>query len=204
MTSNKAKAQDFFADSLLTSYQVGELLQVNPSSVNKWVKDGRIAAFRTPGGHRRIKAGDLVAFLTLHKMPIPSALQTASRRRLLLADDDSLHLNALKQALEGYADRLDVQVASNGVDALVQVGSFHPHIVAISQKMSGIDGLEICRRLHAGLETRNIEVVLLSANMSSDIERQASAAGAKKVLQKPAPIEALVAELGMLQLHIAP
>ena len=37
-------------DSLLTSTQVGNLLQVNPSSVKKWVNDGHIIAFRTPGG----------------------------------------------------------------------------------------------------------------------------------------------------------
>jgi hypothetical protein len=36
-------------DSLLTSTQVGNLLQVNPSSVKKCVNDGHIIAFRTPG-----------------------------------------------------------------------------------------------------------------------------------------------------------
>ena len=50
---------DILPDSLLTSYQVGALLQVNPSSINKWVKDGRIPAFRTPGGHRRIRRLDV-------------------------------------------------------------------------------------------------------------------------------------------------
>ena len=63
-------------DKLLTSHQVGELLQVNPSSINKWVNDGRIQAFRTPGGHRRIRVADLVAFLEKHKMPVPRTLST--------------------------------------------------------------------------------------------------------------------------------
>ena len=52
--------QKIDADRLLTSHEVGALLQVNPSSINKWVNEGRLAAFRTPGGHRRIRAGDLV------------------------------------------------------------------------------------------------------------------------------------------------
>ncbi len=56
-------------DQLLTSTQVGNLLQVNPSSVKKWVNDGHIIAFRTPGGHRRIRASDLVMFLDHHKRP---------------------------------------------------------------------------------------------------------------------------------------
>ncbi len=77
------------ADQLLTSHQVGALLQVNPSSVKKWVNEGRIAAFRTPGGHRRIRAADLVEFLDVHKMPIPRPLANASKRRLLVVDDNS-------------------------------------------------------------------------------------------------------------------
>ncbi len=58
-------------ETLLTSHEVGVLLQVNPSSVNKWIDEGLIRAFRTPGGHRRIVAGNLVAFLEKKAMPIP-------------------------------------------------------------------------------------------------------------------------------------
>jgi len=62
------------ADTQLTSHEVGKMLQSNPSSINKWVKEGRIAAFRTPGGHRRMFAKDVVAFLKAHTMPIPHEL----------------------------------------------------------------------------------------------------------------------------------
>ena len=82
------KAENIAPESLLTSYQVGSLLQVNPSSVNKWVKDGRIPAFRTPGGHRRIRAADLVLFLQEHSMPVPKILNNAAKKRLLIVDDD--------------------------------------------------------------------------------------------------------------------
>src|SRR6476620_4737422 len=132
---NTPKAQEIRADSLLTSYQVGALLQVNPSSVNKWVKDGRIPAFRTPGGHRRIRAGDLVAFLNEHKMPVPASLTQASRRRLLIVDDDQRQLESLQRALKPYADRVELQMVGNGVDALVQVGSFKPHLVVLDVYM---------------------------------------------------------------------
>src|SRR3954468_12254120 len=97
------KSEDILPDSLLTSYQVGALLQVNPSSVNKWVKDGRIPAFRTPGGHRRIRAGDLGSFFNEHKMPTPTSLTQPSRRRLLIVADDARQLESLQRALKPYA-----------------------------------------------------------------------------------------------------
>jgi excisionase family DNA binding protein len=61
-------------ETFITSHEAGVLLQSNPSSINKWVKEGRIKAHATPGGHRRILARDLVAFLVEYEMPIPDAL----------------------------------------------------------------------------------------------------------------------------------
>lgn len=61
-------------DTYLSSHEVGAFLQCNPSSVNKWVKEGKIIAHRTPGGHRRMRAADVVAFLRKYKMPIPKEL----------------------------------------------------------------------------------------------------------------------------------
>jgi excisionase family DNA binding protein len=61
-------------DTYLTSHEVANYTQFNPSTINKWVKENLIPAFRTPGGHRRIKVADLLAFLREHEMPIPKAL----------------------------------------------------------------------------------------------------------------------------------
>lgn len=58
----------------LTSHEAADLIQMNPSTVNKWINEDRITAYRTPGGHRRISARDLVSFLLEYKMPVPAAL----------------------------------------------------------------------------------------------------------------------------------
>lgn len=61
-------------ETYLTSHEAAGMIQANPSSINKWVKEGRIICFQTPGGHRRIKAADFVAFLSEHNMPVPEPL----------------------------------------------------------------------------------------------------------------------------------
>jgi excisionase family DNA binding protein len=38
----------------LTTFQVAKLLSVTPDAVLKWVKSGKLEAYRTPGGHYRI------------------------------------------------------------------------------------------------------------------------------------------------------
>lgn len=184
-------------DKLLTSHQVGELLQVNPSSVNKWVNDGRIQAFRTPGGHRRIRVGDLVEFLSKHKMPVPRSLSAMSRKRLLIVDDNSKHLEAVKRRFKPYGDRVELGVAGNGIDALVQVGAFRPHLVVLDVFMGELDGLEVCRRLKGSPDTKGIDVIITSGQLTEAIESDAKKAGAIACLPKPIEITSLLDFLGI-------
>ena len=194
--------QDILPDSLLTSYQVGGILQVNPSSVNKWVKDGRIPAFRTPGGHRRIRAVDLISFLHNHQMPVPRLLAGASKRRLLVIDDDSKHLETLERVLKPHTDRVELSMVTNGIDALVAIGSFKPHIVMLDVSMPGLSGNEVCQRLKNNPETAATRIIMISAQLTPDSEKQAQEAGADLCLSKPVDISIIMAELeATAQLH---
>ena len=189
--------EEIDAERLLTSHEVGALLQVNPSSVNKWVKEGRIAAFRTPGGHRRIRARDLVEFLDQHQMPVPGRLLSAARRRLIVADADASALKALDKTLRPYADRVQIVSAASGIDALVQVGLFRPHVILLDASMDELDAIEVCRRIKATAETRSITVLITAAHVTTALENKAAQAGASRVLKKPIDAAQLLGELGI-------
>jgi excisionase family DNA binding protein len=187
--------QKIDADRLLTSHEVGALLQVNPSSINKWVNEGRLAAFRTPGGHRRIRAGDLVVFLDMHKMPVPRSLSSAAKRRMLVVDDDLPQLQAIQRLLKPHMDRVQVALVSNGIDALVQVGAFKPHLIVLDVFMPELDGLEVCRRLKANPDTREIDVIVTSGSFTPALEENAVSAGALRCLPKPIDIKLVLEDL---------
>jgi excisionase family DNA binding protein len=184
-------------DQLLTSTQVGNLLQVNPSSVKKWVNDGHIVAFRTPGGHRRIRAADLVVFLDHHKIPVPRLLSNAAKRRVIAVDDDSIQLKALGRAFKRYADKVELTMVENGIDALVEIGASRPHALLIDVYMPGIDGIEVCRRLKSNPATKDIAVIITSGRMTGELEQSARAAGARRVLRKPVDVATVLEELGL-------
>jgi excisionase family DNA binding protein len=191
--------QNLHSERLLTSHEVGDLLQVNPSSVKKWVNEGRIAAFRTPGGHRRIRVADLVDFLNRHSMPIPRPLAGASKQRLLVVDDDLMHLRALERRLRPYRSRVDIQLTQNGIDALVMVGSFKPDLIVLDVFMPELDGIEVCRRLKMKPETRRIGVIVNTAHLTKSVEENALAAGALTCVSKPMDLKVLLGHLGLLQ-----
>jgi excisionase family DNA binding protein len=191
--------QNLHAEHLLTSHEVGALLQVNPSSVKKWVNEGRIAAFRTPGGHRRIRVADLVDFLHRHAMPIPGKLAGASKRKLLIVDDDLMHLRALERRLKPYRSRVQMELVQNGIDALVMVGSFKPDLIVLDVYMPELDGIEVCRRLKLNADTRHIGVIVNTAHLTRPVEENAVAAGALTCVSKPMDLKVLIEHLGFPQ-----
>src|SRR3954470_22428426 len=86
-------------DQLFTTHDISRLLQVDPSTVSKWIDRGILMAFRTPGGHRRVRSGDLRSFLIAHQMPIPEELGSQVVR-LLVVDDEKPVLEGMKRTFK--------------------------------------------------------------------------------------------------------
>ena len=50
-------------DALLTPSEVAAMFRVNPKTVTRWARAGKISAIRTLGGHRRFRASEIRRFL---------------------------------------------------------------------------------------------------------------------------------------------
>jgi excisionase family DNA binding protein len=48
---------------LLTPSEVAEMFRVNPKTVTRWARTGKISAIRTLGGHRRFRASEVKALV---------------------------------------------------------------------------------------------------------------------------------------------
>jgi excisionase family DNA binding protein len=46
-------------DTLLTPAEVAALFRVNPKTVTRWARAGKITAIRTLGGHRRFRSSEI-------------------------------------------------------------------------------------------------------------------------------------------------
>jgi excisionase family DNA binding protein len=50
-------------EQLLTPSEVAAMFRVNPKTVTRWARAGKISAIRTLGGHRRFKASEIRKYL---------------------------------------------------------------------------------------------------------------------------------------------
>lgn len=48
---------------LLKAADVARLFDVKPKTVNRWVRDGRLIAFKTPGGGLRFRQSEVDRFM---------------------------------------------------------------------------------------------------------------------------------------------
>jgi excisionase family DNA binding protein len=63
------------APTLLTPAEVAALFRVDPKTVTRWAKQGRLASIRTLGGHRRYDEAQVRALLGRADVaPLPSGV----------------------------------------------------------------------------------------------------------------------------------
>jgi excisionase family DNA binding protein len=48
---------------LLTPAEVAAMFRVDPKSVTRWARTGRLSSIRTPGGHRRYREAEIRGLL---------------------------------------------------------------------------------------------------------------------------------------------
>ena len=55
---------------LLTPAEVASLFRVDPKTVTRWAKAGKLTSIRTLGGHRRYKESEVKLLLTSISKPV--------------------------------------------------------------------------------------------------------------------------------------
>lgn len=60
---------DGLGDAVLTAGEVGALFRVDPKTVTRWAKAGRLPSTRTPGGHTRYRMADVMPLLQQRSDP---------------------------------------------------------------------------------------------------------------------------------------
>ncbi|MDD4888801.1 MAG: response regulator [Phycisphaerae bacterium] len=163
---------------------VADLLGVSVGSVANWIDQERLRAGRTPGGHRRVTAADLAAFIRQQNLPMPAELQRNSRR-ILVVDDDPAVRQWLVQMIQAALPDWEVIEAPDGYAAGELVGSRKPDVVLLDLNMPGVDGFEVCRRIKGNQDTRHANVIAISGEFSPDRQAAIRDCGASAFLAKP-------------------
>ena len=90
------------AEVLLTPKEVAQRFHVNPKTVTRWAKAGKLTAIRTLGGHRRYRESEVLERLREYK---ESSSQFVRRQTPLMADKNDDMKARMLAALEAKKNK---------------------------------------------------------------------------------------------------
>jgi len=128
------------------------------------------------------------------------------KANILIVDDTPDNLRVLIEMLseQGYT----VRAASNGPRALSTAQKTPPDLILLDIKMPEMDGYEVCERLKADKQTRDIPVIFISALQEVADKVKGFSLGAVDYITKPFQTEEVLARvhthltLRNLQIHL--
>jgi len=182
----------------LTVFTASKYCNVSSKTIINWVEAGHIKAYKTVGGHRRIKKADLESFMRNQGIPVPQGKDNSGRKKILVVDDDMIIVESIVQALEEDEFDYEVLSASDGFEAGLQVNHFHPDLLILDIMMPDIKGYEVCKRIKTNEATRDTKIIVLSAYLDDEKFAQMKENGADVCFSKPLPLPQLKNEVAKL------
>jgi excisionase family DNA binding protein len=183
---------------VLTVYQASRYCSVSPKTICNWIDEGHIKAFRTVGGHRRIRKEDLEVFLRRMGIPAAGVVAEDARKKVLVIDDDKLIVETIVRSLEEEPHDYEIISAADGFEAGLQVNHFKPDLLILDIMMPDIDGYEVCKRVKCDAATSHIKIIVLSAYLDEENYEKMKKGGADVCFSKPLPLEKLKREVATL------
>jgi excisionase family DNA binding protein len=167
-----------------TTFKISRMCGVNPTTVQNWIKEKKLRAFQTPGGHRRVTREDLIVFLKKFGMPVPPELDKAPPL-VLVVDDEADVLTMVEELFKSGNRNLEVATAQSGIEALIMIGERKPDLLILDLKMPGMNGYEVCGKLKGNPATRNIRIVAISGDLNPGVRQRIVGKGADLFFTKP-------------------
>jgi two-component system phosphate regulon response regulator PhoB len=124
------------------------------------------------------------------------------RPYILVVEDEESLATLLQYNLdkEGYR----VGVASDGEEALLMVDEAAPDLVVLDWMLPKVSGVEVCRRLRARPETRNLPIIMLTARGEETDRIRGLDTGADDYIVKPFSTTELAARIRAVLRRIRP
>lgn len=120
---------------------------------------------------------------------------------LVVEDEDALAaLLQYNLDKEGYR----VTIASDGEEALMLVDERAPDLVVLDWMLPKVSGVEVCRRLRARPETRNLPIIMLTARGEESDRIRGLDTGADDYVIKPFSMSELAARIRAVLRRIRP
>ena len=173
-------------DAVITTREAADLLGVSLRTVQQWVEQGALQAYRTVGGHRRVVRTSVDRLLSQRRTEVQGR-----SFRVFIAEDDPDLVKLYQMVISSWKLPLEISIASDGFRALMDIGTLKPDFLILDLSIPGMDGFALIRTLRSMPDLENTDIVTVSGMTPEDIEAKGGLPESVLLLPKPIPFDQL-------------
>lgn len=159
-------ATDALSAQTCSTREAARLLGISVRTAQLWVEEGRLQAWKTPGGHRRILMGSVGRLLDEQQR---AGITRHVPFGVLLLRENPDERQALQEQLEDVLSDCVVIGVGDGFEGLIRMGEMAPRVVITDLGVTGLDFFRMIDALIAHAKDRAMLVVVLVASEADRI-----------------------------------
>ena len=175
-----------------TTREAAEALGICVRTAQLWVEQGRLRAWKTPGGHRRILRESVNAQLREREKECGASLAGFD---ILIVEDEPIQRQLLQKKIASLGAEVSVRTAYNGVEGLIKIGERQPNVLITDLLMPGLDGFHLLKTLVDSPLVRPLQIIVITSLGEEEIAEQGGLPAGVATFHKPVRVAALLTML---------
>lgn len=179
--------------SYFTTIETAKLLGVSVRTVQLWVENGALEAWKTAGGHRRIPTEAVHKKLREQDAGFIEENDNKhdKNKRILIVEDNPTVSTFYKAAIDSWRLPIDITTAEDGFSGLVKIGQEVPDLIISDIYMPGMDGLQMIQSLYKSQLINPKQMVIISGLDDEEIRERGGIPSNITFFHKPVDVEKL-------------
>jgi excisionase family DNA binding protein len=175
---------------ICSTREASEMLDVSQRTVQLWVESGVLNAWKSPGGHRKITRVSINKMLEerADAIRIDDGESTNHEFCILYVEDDEAQQTLFSNLIARSKHKITLQLATNGFDGLISLGTTKPDLLITDLKMPGMDGFEMVNHLQKNPAFSHIKIIVFTSMSEQEITDHGGLPSKIQVITKPVPL----------------
>ncbi|MCX9154899.1 response regulator [Niveibacterium sp. 24ML] len=179
--------------------EAAQMLGVSLGTVQQMVENGLLEAWKTAGGHRRIRIGSVEDYLK-RRSSGGGVVPTIGMLRVLVAEDDRILQRLYAHTFETWGLPIEMRLVESGFDGLLEIGRQQPDLLISDLVMPGLDGFAMISKLRSDPKLAEMDIIVVTGLSADDIAERGGLPDDVTIYGKPVPFKELK---GYIQARLA-
>lgn len=176
----------------LTSQEAARILGVSLRTVQLWVENGSLSAWKTEGGHRRISQISVTELLQKRNSDLARSKRSdKDKLKVLVVEDEQVQKVMYQLRFDQWDLPVQLDMAETGFEALMKISANPPDVLITDLNLPGMDGVQMMHTLVSSYNVHSMKIIAITSLTEEDIEARGGLPESVSLFYKPIPFHLL-------------